>query len=433
MIKLSKVEKNTITHKCGFKQGDVIIAINGEKVVDMLDVAYFDSLSRLNVEIVRDGKNQIVKVNKGFMPMDWEFDSSSYIQPKWCANKCVFCFVDQLPQGCRKTLYVKDDDWRLSFVSGNFVTLTNITDEDLLRILKRQYSPLYVSVHATDEELRKHLLGNQKARPILPLIETLTAHGISLHTQIVLCQNLNDGKQLEKSVNDLYKFFPYVKSLAVVPVGITKHRKNLNPLTPVDKQTANATIDFIEAFDQKVYEKHGCHWVYCSDEMYVVAQRDLPSYDKYGDFEQIENGVGLIADFNYQFQLAFESAISAKQQGFTVVTGVAASQHIKDTVERLKKSFPDLKANVLTVENQYFGSTVTVAGLIVGKDIENAVKTSNTTIYENLLIPKVMLKENEDVFLDGMTLQQLKESLAREIIVVSDGYEFCQALVNVDE
>ena len=292
---------------------------------------------------------------------------------------------------------------------------------------------MYVSVHATDEELRKYLLGNERAKPILPLLQTLTAHGIYLHTQVVMCQGLNDGKQLEKTVNDLYELYPYVKSLAIVPVGITKHRRNLSPLSCVDKKTANETIDFIEAFDQKVFEKHNRHWVYCSDEMYLTADRVMPPYENYGDFEQIENGVGLVADFNYQFDLAFESGVSAKKQGFTIVTGVASSDLMNSTVQRIKSVFPSLKANVLTVENQYFGKTVTVAGLVVGRDVENAVKNADFTVYENILIPKVMLKENEDVFLDGMTLQQLKESLAREIFVIGDGYEFCQALVNLDE
>ncbi|MBQ8505328.1 MAG: DUF512 domain-containing protein, partial [Clostridia bacterium] len=337
----------------------------------------------------------------------------------------------QLPKGQRPTLYVKDDDWRLSFVSGNYVTLTNIKDAEVQRIVDKKFSPLYVSVHATDDDVRRKLLGNKNARPIMPLLKQLADAGISMCTQVVMCPGINDKQVLQQTMEDLFSLYPFVQNLAVVPVGLTKHRCNLSQLDLVDKDLANDTIDMVEAFDKQCFDKTGEHFVYCSDEMYVYAQRDIPPYSYYGDFNQLENGVGLLADFSYQFDLAFADAYKAKNKSFTVVTGVSAAPFMQKAIDKAKTAFPQLNANVVAVTNKFFGETVTVAGLVVGQDIVDTLATRND-IGDVLMLPRVMLREIEDVFLDGMTLQQFKQLTGKEVLVIADGYEFCQAILECE-
>lgn len=432
MLKISRLDKKSIARKLGLKKDDEIVAFNGEVAKDMLDVAYFDSQACFTVTVERKGRRVTFDVSKDANEaMGWDFYDECYIEPRFCANKCVFCFVDQLPKGQRKSLYVKDDDWRLSFVSGNFVTLTNVTDAEIQRIKDKQFSPLYVSVHATDDDVRGRLLGNSKARPIMPLLRELANSGITLYTQVVMCPNFNDGQVLQKTMEDLFSLYPAVQNLAVVPVGLTKHRCDLYSLQPVSKQQAYATIEMVERFDSVCVAKTGQHFAYCSDEMYVIAERDIPSYDYYGDFEQIENGVGLVADMRYQFDLAFNNAVAAKANSFSVVTGVAATSFIQQELDKARQRFPKLCANVITVVNRFFGDTVTVAGLVVGQDILSTLK-GRDDVGDTLLLPRVMLKETEDVFLDGMTLDELKKATGKKIIIVADGYELCQAILECE-
>ena len=432
MLKISNLDKNSIAKRIGLRKDDEIVAFNDEPCKDMLDVAYFDSQSNFTLTVKRGAKllNFAVEKDANF-DMGWDFYDESYIEPRWCANKCIFCFVDQLPKGQRKTLYVKDDDWRLSFVSGNFVTLTNLSDNELQRIKEKKFSPLYVSVHATDDDVRRRLLGNAKARPILPLLHELADSGITMYTQVVMCPDYNDGDVLAKTMQDLFELYPAVQNLAVVPVGLTKHRCGLQPLNQVSKELANKTIDLVEAFDSKCFSKTGAHFVYCSDEMYVLAEREIPPYEYYGNFEQIENGVGLVADMRYQFDLALRDATACKKESFTVVTGVAATPFVQQVIDKARHLFPKLRANVVTVVNKFFGETVTVAGLVVGRDIVDTLRCRDD-IGDVLLLPRVMLRETEDVFLDGMTLDELKRAVGKKIVITTDGYDFCQAMLECD-
>ena len=432
MLKISNLEKNSIAKRIGLKRDDEIVAFNDEPCKDMLDVAYFDSQSVFTLTVKRGAKLLTFEVEKDAnIGMGWDFYDESYIEPRWCANKCIFCFVDQLPKGQRKTLYVKDDDWRLSFVSGNFVTLTNLSDAELSRIKDRKFSPLYVSVHATDDDVRRKLLGNPKARPIMPLLQELAASGITIYTQVVMCPDYNDGEVLKKTLQDLFSLYPAVQNLAIVPVGLTKYRCGLQPLMEVSKSVAVETIDMVETFDAECFAKTGAHFAYCSDEMYVYAEREIPPYEYYGDFEQLENGVGLVADMRYQFDLALRDATAAKKESFTVVTGVAATPFVQQVIDKAKHIFPNLKANVVTVVNKFFGETVTVAGLVVGRDIVDSLR-GRSDIGDVLLLPRVMLRETEDVFLDGMTLDELKRAVGKKIVITTDGYDFCQAMMECD-
>lgn len=429
MLKLSTLDKHSLAYKSGLRSGDEIVEFNGEKALDMLDVAYYDSQSEFNVAVMRDGQRLEFAIKKDeWDSMGWDFCEQCYIEPRWCANKCIFCFVDQLPKGQRKTLYVKDDDWRLSFATGNYVTLTNVSEREIQRMLDKKFSPLYISVHATDDEMRRLLLGNPKAQPIMPLLKRLTDAGIVLHTQVVMVPGYNDSEVLKKTVEDLYSLYPMVETLAIVPVGLTGHRENLPCLPTVDSKVANETIDFVEHFAEGVFAKHGKHFVFCSDEMYVYANRELPDFDYYDDFEQIENGVGLIADLRYQFNLALEDSTKAKKEGFTIVTGVSASPYIGQLLDIARKQFDGVNVNVLTVVNKFFGSSVTVAGLLTGGDIAEAVN-GFAQCNEVLLLPSVMLRETEDVFLDGMSLDELKKQTGKKIQIVSDGYELCRAIL----
>ena len=432
MLKISRLDKNSIASKLGLKRNDVIVAFNGEPCKDMLDVAYFDSQAQFTLTVERKGRQIVFSVNKDANEaMGWDFYDECYIEPRWCANKCMFCFVDQLPKGQRKTLYVKDDDWRLSFVSGNFVTLTNVTDAEIQRIKDKKFSPLYVSVHATNDDVRRKLLGNAKAHPIVPLLKELASCGITLYTQVVMCPDYNDGQVLRQTMEDLFSLYPAVQNLAVVPVGLTKYRCGLQDLQPVSKLCANSTIDMVESFDAQCFAKTGQHFVYCSDEMYVCAEREIPSYEYYGEFEQLENGVGLVADMRYQFDLALRNAVAAKKGSFTVVTGVAATPFVQQVLDKAKHLFPELNVNVVTVVNKFFGETVTVAGLVVGQDIVSTLQ-SRTDVGDTLLLPRVMLRETEDVFLDGMTLNELKKTLGKKIEITADGYEFCCAILECE-
>lgn len=432
MLKILQLDKNSIAQKIGLKKDDVIVSFDGEKAKDMLDVAYFDSQSEFSVTVLRGDKEKTFHVKKdAYVPMGWDFYEQCYIEPRWCANKCVFCFVDQLPKGQRPTLYVKDDDWRLSFVSGNYVTLTNISDQEVERIISKKFSPLYVSVHATDDTIRRMLLGNPKARSIMQLLKTFADGGITMHTQVVMCPDLNDGKVLEQTLNDLYSLYPAVKNLSVVPVGLTKHRDNLCKIQPVSEQVAKDTINLVETFDKKCFDQYGEHFAYCSDEMYLYAKIDVPNCDFYGDFDQLENGVGLIADTRYQFDLAFADSVKAKNGSFTIVTGVSATPIMKELIAKAQAKHPQLQANVVTVVNKFFGETVTVAGLVVGQDIVSTLQ-NESNVGDTLLLPRVMLREIEDVFLDGMTLAELKKITGKKIEVVTDGYELCQALLECE-
>ena len=420
MLKISNLDKNSIARKVGLKKDDIIISFDNSPALDMLDVAYYDSQGHFVMQVNRNGKTITIEVDKlSWQQMGWDFYDECYLEPRWCANKCIFCFVDQLPKGQRPTLYVKDDDWRLSFVSGNYVTLTNIKDTEVQRIVDKKFSPLYVSVHATDDDVRRKLLGNKNARPIMPLLKQFADAGISMCTQVVMCPGINDKQVLQQTMEDVFSLYPFVQNLAVVPVGLTKHRCNLSQLDLVDKDLANDTIDMVEAFDKQCFDKTGEHFVYCSDEMYVYAQRDIPPYSYYGDFNQLENGVGLLADFSYQFDLAFADAYKAKNKSFTVVTGVSAAPFMQKAIDKAKTAFPQLNANVVAVTNKFFGETVTVAGLVVGQDIVDTLASRND-IGDVLMLPRVMLREIEDVFLDVMTLQQFKQLTGKEVLVIAD-------------
>lgn len=404
----------------GLKGGDAILSFNKEGSADILDYLYYNAQDKFTLTVLTE-EGETVDIDIEKYPeesLGLEFDDGAHISPRKCANKCIFCFVDQLPPDARKTLKIKDDDYRLSFAVGNYITLTNLTNYDIRRIIKMKLSPLYVSVHATDPAVRRYMLGNEKAGDISDKIKTLTEGGIIMHCQIVLCPEVNDNGVLENTLKDLYKFYPRLKSVAVVPVGLTAHRENLPRLAPVTREDAIKAIEICSP-----YEGFAC----CSDEMYLLADIPLPPYESYGEFEQIENGVGLMRKFEHEFYRSFsEDVIPAKRQ-VAVVCGTSAYGFIKKLTGDFCRKYGLSGAKVFPVKNRYFGECVTVSGLVCGGDIAKQLK-GKTEGWE-VIIPRCMLKEFDNVFLDGMDLITLEKELKADITVCEvTGYDYFDAL-----
>lgn len=418
MAKIKSISK--LAKKQGFKISDEIKQMGGYKFVDELDFLYFDNEKKFDVLISRDGKDKLIHVSKKegeSLGLEFEEEMSPYV----CKNHCIFCFVDQLPKGLRDTLYVKDDDYRFSFLCGSYVTMTNVSDEEIDRIIRLKLSPLYISVHAYDNEVRKYILKNPHTEKLIDMMRKLGQNGIKMHTQLVICPGINDGKVLKESIEGLHSV-EGVETVAVVPVGLTVHRDKLDALKPVDEQNAKETIKLVEELNEKY--KGFC---YCSDEYYVKAKLDVKDYQYYGDFEQIENGVGLIADFmdNYKYSLdEVEDCNLQKEIGF--ITG-------SDFAPILEKVFPDLekklniKATVYGIKNKFFGESVTVAGLVTATDIIEQVKDKK----DAFIIPNNMLREFSDAFLDSKKLSDLSKALGGDIIVVPhNGTNMARAIID---
>lgn len=416
MLKVSKVDKRSVAEAYGFEVGDTVLAFNGREAVDFIDCVYMDGEEVLDLDVLsKSGERIKLRVEKDpDEPLGLVFIDDSPIRR--CKNKCAFCFVDQLPKGMRDTLYVKDDDWRYSLMCGNYVTLTNVTDEDIERICDYGISPLYVSVHAYDNEIRRRLVKNPNTDKLIEYMERLGRAGIRLHTQIVMCKGVNDGDVLRETIEKLGDM-DYVETIAVVPVGLTAHREGLEKLYPVDVETARDAIKIAESFYDKGVK------VWCSDETYIRAELDIPDYDYYESFLQIENGVGIVAKFRNDFQQRKKKKLSGS---FGVVTGVSAEGEIKKASAELMKDNKKLDIEVYCIKNDYFGHTVTVAGLLTGIDVVNQLKGKN--LPDTIVIPSVMLREQSDVTLDGMSVKQLEKELGRKIVVAdSDGEGFARA------
>ena len=407
---ISHVTEGTAAHEAGLLKGDVLISINGNPISDIIDYMYNSQESILNLKILRDKKPRSIKINREeSAPLGFELKS---FRTKKCRNKCVFCFVNQLPKGLRKPLYLKDDDYRMSFLHGNFITLTNITSKEKERILSQKLSPLYISVHTTNNELRRKMLGNAKAPDILELITEFTARKIRLHIQIVLCPGLNDGDELTNTIKDLEKFYPYVESIAVVPVGLTRHKKS--GVRQVEKKDAIEVVETVKKFRRRLKRRHGDPLVYLADEFYIKADAPFPALKAYGDLAQIENGVGLVPVFLHCSKKR-KIPKKIKPRKAAVITGASFMPYLEEFAKKLK-TIEGLSLDVIKVENKFFGPSVTVAGLLTGKDILKTV--FGRTKADCLLVPDVMLKEDTDMMLDNVTLRDLEESLGMNVVAI---------------
>lgn len=409
---IARVDRYSIAEELEIAPGDELLTINGERIIDLIDYEALCALEELTLTVKKpDGTVMEAEIEKdAYEPLGLNFETDLMGPLRCCANHCIFCFVDQMRPGLRKSLYVKDDDWRMSMIMGNFVTLTNVTDKELDRIIRRKASPLYISVHATDPELRACMMKQPLAAKLMEQLKKLTQAGIKLHCQMVLCPGYNDGAQLERSIADLYSLGENVLSLAAVPVGLTGYRDELHPLKGFDKAGAEAVIDCADRWRERAQRERGHCFVYPSDEFYVLAERPLPDYDSYNDFPQIENGVGILRKFHDEVEQALQNVEQDCLKGVsvTMVNGTSAQNWAKELGEMIaRKTGADIR-NV-TVVNKFFGDTVTVTGLLVEQDVEEELKRHE--LGDFVMIPRTMLREGTEVFLDGGTVTQLSEAI----------------------
>ena len=427
------VEYESIAYDCGIEPGDIIDNINGEKFNDILDFKYLTSEEYYVVGVYKkDGTYEEIEIyNDCYEQFGVEFENALIDSPMRCRNKCIFCFMDQLPPNVRKTMVFKDDDYRLSFLQGNYVTLTNLSENDINRIIALRISPINISVHATDGDVRKMMLHNKNAHKILEIMKRFALGGITMNAQVVLCPGVNDGKILKKTLNDLAELMPWVHSASVVPVGISKHRKGLYELSPVTKEIALEVLDIIESFADKLKKEYGTRVIYGADEFYIMAERPIPPYEHYEDFPQIENGVGMMACLKQEIESVLsDEDIQFKCSGNKkyIATGEIAFSHINEFVNMVKGKYRDADAEVISIKNNFFGEKITVTGLLCGSDIISALKDKN--ISGELLLARNMFKDDCMIFLDDLSLEQVEKELNVKIRVVeNNGLDFVKSIL----
>ncbi|MDD6428498.1 MAG: DUF512 domain-containing protein [Lachnospiraceae bacterium] len=432
--KISYVRPGSAADKAGIRKGDMLLEIGDGSLQDIFDYYYYEESLSLDLLIRHpDGSEEKYHIEKGEEDTDigLSFENGLLDDYRSCQNHCMFCFIDQMPPGMRETLYFKDDDTRLSFLQGNYVTLTNMGEKELDRVIDYRLSPINISVHTTNPSLRVRMLANKNAANIMPDIKRIADAGLTMNTQIVLCKGINDGAELDRTINDLAGFYPYVRSLSVVPVGLTRFRQGLYHLDPFTGDDAGSVIDQIEAASDLMYEKYNEHFVYPSDEWYLLAGRKLPDSDRYDGFGQLENGVGmlrlLIDEFNEA--LSNEGRHPLRHKSVTIATGALAAPFLKELSYGFMRKYPRIKVDVVTIINHFFGEQITVSGLITGKDLLEQLKEHG--VNERLLIPVNMLRSNEEVFLDDMTVSELSQALQVPVTVVkSSGQDLLFALLN---
>ncbi len=414
-ITIEKVEPGSIAEELEISSGDRLLAINGNPIQDIIDFGYYSGEEELLLEIEKaDGDIwEIELLREEGESLGILFESP---QPFSCSNSCLFCFVDQLPKGLRRSLYVKDEDYRLSFLYGNFVTLSSLSREEVHRICEQRLSPLYISVHATEPDLRAKLLGNSECPPVLELLTELASAGIRMHTQIVLCPGLNDGSHLERTVRDLAALFPQVASLAVVPLGLTQFRDSLSKLHPITRDYVSKFLAEWQPRARELAAELGMPFLFFADEFYIKAEKPFPPLSEYGDLPQIENGVGMIPLFLDEAETVLDSAESMRGGVAVVVTGESSYPYLADFLRRLAEK-TGATFRVVPVKNSLFGESVTVTGLVPGKGILELVRGGGFSDADVVLIPDVMLKEGEGVFIDDVTIVELRDALGTQVEV----------------
>lgn len=426
--KITGVDEMSPAFRAGIRAGDILISISGEEVMDIIDYEKLTAEPRIKVEIESGGIASEHTIEKNeYEPLGLNFESSLMSPVRSCKNHCLFCFIDQLPHGGRETLHFKDDDWRLSLIMGNYVTLTNVSDAEFERIVKRRVSPLYVSVHATNGDIRRSMMRNPSAVNIMDRLRRLHDEDLRFHSQIVVCPGINDGDVLKSSLDDLYALRPASCSVAAVPVGLTKFRDGLAPLRKLTPYEAGCVIDTVEAANAKARKVTGEGFAYASDEMYVSAGRELPSYEAYDDFPQIENGVGLLRKFEHEFTEALEDMPSFDPpRRIDAATGESAYAFLSQLFKKLEPHGISIELHM--IKNDHFGDTVTVAGLVTAGDI--SAQLGGSLKGELLILPDDMLRERDDVFLDGHDTQWLEKALGKRVLPLcaADGEEFIYGL-----
>ena len=430
---VKEVLKGSPAFKVGIKSGDTLVSINGNDIMDVLDYRFYQNENKLKITFINaKGKIKCRRIKKDESEeLGMQFDTYLMDKQHSCLNKCVFCFIDQLPKGMRESLYFKDDDSRLSFLFGNYITLTNLTEHEIERIIKLHISPVNISVHTTNPELRVKMMKNKNAGKVLELIDRFNDAGIAMNCQLVVCPGFNDKDELERSLTDLTAK-QSVKCIAVVPVGITGHREGLEKLTPFNKQTAGETIDLIDKFGLECLEKYNERRVFAADEFYLIAEREMPEASFYEDFLQLENGVGLSALLKSEVYETLEYiSEQTVSRNVSIATGEAAYPLIKELAGVVCQKFKGIECEVFAIKNEFFGGEINVSGLVTGGDIIKQLKNKLTSSH--LLIPDSMLRYENDRFLDDVTLEQLSSELQCEVIVVeNNGQSFVSAVSGIE-
>lgn len=422
------VEEGSYAWEAGINSGDKLLKINGHDFHDILEYRYLMSEYEVELEVEKaDGTIEVVIIENDYEDIGIEFKEELIDKAQSCTNKCIFCFIDQLPKGMRETVYFKDDDTRLSFLQGNYVTLTNLSDEEIESLIAMHVSPINISVHTTNPELRKTMLCNRFAGKCYDIMQKFAQNDIVMNCQIVLCRGINDEDELNRSLCDMAKLYPAVGSISVVPVGLTKHREGLHKLEAYDAQSSKKVIEQVEKLQQKFLDELGTRLVYLSDEFYLNCGMDIPNADEYEGFPQIENGVGLIASMQEEFDSAIKYVKSSySRKKVAIITGEIAAPFIEGLAKRLSDK-TNIQIDVYPVKNNFFGGGVNVAGLVCGSDIKKQLKGKIDA--EIILIPDVMLRDNDRIFLDDVTVEELEEEFATKIeSVYNDGYEFIEKI-----
>ena len=428
---ISTVHPGSIAEEMGIEPGDRLLTMNGNEIEDIFDYRYYmeDELVVLLIE-KENGEQWELEIEKEELEdLGMDFEQGLMDEYRSCHNKCIFCFIDQMPPGMRETLYFKDDDSRLSFLQGNYVTLTNMSEHDMQRIVKYHLEPINISFQTTNPELRCRMLHNRFAGDALKKVDILYQAGIEMNGQIVLCKGFNDGEELERSIRDLTKYLPFLRSVSVVPVGLSKYRDGLEPLEPFTKEDANQVLDIIYKWREKVYPEYGIHFIHASDEWYILAERELPDEEQYDGYLQLENGVGMLRLLHDEFMEALEKEEGDdKEREMSMATGRLAYPYLLRLVQAMKDKFPNVHVNVVPIRNDFFGELITVSGLITGQDLMSQMKEQMQG--ERLLIPCNMLRIDEDVFLDDYTTDDVEKTLQVKLnIVKSSGQDLLDAIL----
>ena len=442
---IKEVYPGSIAEELEMEPGDVLLAINNEEVEDVFDYRYMIKDEYIEVLVRKpDGEEWLLEIEKEYDDdLGIEFENGLMSDYRSCSNKCIFCFIDQMPPGMRDTLYFKDDDSRLSFLQGNYITLTNMKERDIHRIIRMQLAPINISVQTTNPELRCKMLNNRFAGEKLKYLDMLYDGHVEMNGQVVCCKNVNDGAELERTINDLAKYLPFLRSVSVVPAGITKFRDTLFPIGLYTKEEAAEVIDMIESHQQEYYDKYGLHFIHASDEWYITAEREFPEEERYDGYIQLENGVGMMRLFINEFQEALENVLhdgeyeelaETVNRTLTIATGKLTYPTICSFADQLMKAFPHLTVHVYFIRNDFFGETITVSGLITGQDLIKQLKErkeSGENLGDVLQIPSNMLRMGEQVFLDDLAVQDVERELGMKVVAVeSGGKEFIDAILD---
>lgn len=429
---IHRVLPNSIAKELEVEAGDVLLSVNGHEIEDVFDYHYYSNEEYLTVVIRKEnGEEWELDIEKEYEEdLGIEFENGLMDDYKSCHNKCIFCFIDQMPKGMRDTLYFKDDDSRLSFLQGNYVTLTNMKEHDLERIITYRLGPINISVQTTNPKLRCKMLNNRFAGEALKKIDRLYEAEIPMNGQIVLCKGINDGKELERSITDLMRYMPIMESVSVVPVGLSRFREGLFPLEPFTKEDANQVLEMIHHFQKICMQKCGLHFIHASDEWYLLAEREFPKEDNYDGYIQLENGVGMLTLLRSEFAEAMKQVEESPiKHSVTIATGLLAAPTMRELAETFMETFPNVQIQVIPIINHFFGEQITVSGLLTGHDIIEQLKGNE--LGDKLLLPCNLLRSGEEIFLDDVTLAQVENTLQVKIdIVKSSGQDLVSCLLN---